>query len=155
MTCLEFSAVIVNAATFIALSVLLIWSSVHLFGGDGDEDGGNRWVNEEGQLDFDLGPDGSDSMKLLYDLLVLIVASGAMFGPLYKGWDLGNGIYHKVNIGVIAGSTYMFSNMLLVSFWYMFDFDVSSYFVLKEFYIVFPSLNLFCSSTAERKCKYQ
>eukprot|EP00569_Conticribra_weissflogii_P002950 CAMPEP_0171327740 /NCGR_PEP_ID=MMETSP0878-20121228/215_1 /TAXON_ID=67004 /ORGANISM="Thalassiosira weissflogii, Strain CCMP1336" /LENGTH=390 /DNA_ID=CAMNT_0011827537 /DNA_START=32 /DNA_END=1204 /DNA_ORIENTATION=- len=123
MTCLEFSAVLVNAGTFIALTVLLIWSTVHLFGGDGNEDGGNRWVNEEGQWDFELGPDGSDSIKVLYDLVVLIIASGAMFGPLCKGWDLGNGVYHKVNVGIIAGSTYMFSNMLLVSFWYMFDFD--------------------------------
>lgn len=134
MTCLEFSAVLVNAGTFIALTVLLIWSTVHLFGGDGNEDGGNRWVNEEGQWDFELGPDGSDSIKVLYDLVVLIIASGAMFGPLYKGWDLGNGVYHKVNVGIIAGSTYMFSNMLLVSFWYMFDFDVSSLFLFEGIY---------------------
>eukprot|EP00592_Proboscia_alata_P002324 CAMPEP_0194370524 /NCGR_PEP_ID=MMETSP0174-20130528/18824_1 /TAXON_ID=216777 /ORGANISM="Proboscia alata, Strain PI-D3" /LENGTH=370 /DNA_ID=CAMNT_0039148031 /DNA_START=264 /DNA_END=1376 /DNA_ORIENTATION=- len=78
-----------------------------------DEDG-ERENREEDQ-----------GLKLLFDLVYLMLTSGALFVPAWRIWSF-SGTVSRLNLGTLAGSVLMFTNMMFVSFFYFKTFETEN-----------------------------
>ena len=93
-------------------------------GGQQQQNSNNWWTNPEGQLEFRMDRTDRLAFKLMLDLAALILVNVMVAG---KSWSIGDGgrYYEKANLGSLSGSMYMLANMLLVSFLYLLNFNVS------------------------------
>ena len=84
------------------------------------------WTNPEGQLEFRMDRTDRLAFKLVLDLAALLLVNLMVAG---KSWSIGDGgrYYEKANLGSLSGSMFMLANMLLVSFLYLLNFNVSPY----------------------------
>ncbi|KAL9182877.1 hypothetical protein ACHAXT_004156 [Thalassiosira profunda] len=113
-------ATFVTLPSFIALVVLLIWTSIHLLG-DNDRQNQNNGQNggegqgEGGWWDGELRPEELESIKVILNLAVLTIATATLCTPISKS---GSGFHERFNEGVLAAALGMVGNILFVSFWY-------------------------------------
>lgn len=91
---LAIGTVVATAAALIILTVLIVWTAIE----DQDDEG--------------------IALKIVLNLLVLVIACGILLVPMKKGLHPPNGLYDTFNLGVLAASTFLFGNMLLVSVLY-------------------------------------
>jgi len=113
-------AIVLTLPTFVGLLSLFIW--VISAGGNNNNNNNNNQNNGEYRPwwdYFDMDDEEMQSVKLIMNLVVLIIACGTLFVPINKAHS---GVYERFNVGVLASSMFMFGNMLFVSFWYLANF---------------------------------
>ena len=98
---LAMGTVVATVAALIILAVLIVWTAIE----DQDDEG--------------------IALKIVLNLLVLVIACGILLVPMKKGLHPPNGLYDTFNLGVLAASTFLFGNMLLVSVLYSVNLGVS------------------------------
>lgn len=110
-------ATIVTLPSLVALIVLSFWTMTT---------NSNQNRNGEGEhrswYDFDFRREEVENAKILLNLFMLTISCGTLLVPITK---VSSGLYARYNVGTLAGSMYMFGNMLVVSFWYLLNFGVS------------------------------
>jgi hypothetical protein len=105
----------------VTLIVLFVWSTKNIFAEDGD---GGRWKDADGNWQFELkGEEERAVVKILVDLGFLLFTNLLVF---VKTCKVFNRHYDRVDVGGLAGCTFMFAQMLFVSFWFMLNIEVGS-----------------------------
>ena len=112
--------ILINLASTLTLIVLFCLSIKYIFQ---DGENGSRWVDSDGNWTFEMsGVEESIVEKILVDLGFLLFTNLLVF---VKTCKVFNRYYDQVDLGGLAGCTFMFGQMLFVSFLYMLNIEVS------------------------------
>lgn len=99
---LAIASIVTAISTVIILVVLIVWTAV-----------------SSGIISLEANDDDDGALKTLLNLLVLVIACGALFVPMKRGWRPSEGPHDRFNLGVLAAYAFLVGNMFFVSFWYL------------------------------------
>eukprot|EP00804_Cyclotella_cryptica_P014183 CCRYP_005602-RA/>CCRYP_005602-RA protein AED:0.09 eAED:0.09 QI:1713/1/1/1/0.5/0.33/3/394/396 len=105
--------ILINFSSTVALIVLFVWSTKYIFAEDGE---GGRWKDADGNWQFEV----KGEEEVLLDLGFLLFTNLLVF---VKTCKVFNRHYDRMDVGGLAGCTFMFAQMLFVSFWYMLNIE--------------------------------
>jgi len=96
------------------------WAAAsNVFSMEAKDDGDDRW------WDMDLTREEEAALKIVFNLLVLVIAMGSLAKPILRIWHPAKGRFDRFNLGVLAASLFMVGNMCFISFWFTVNYKVS------------------------------